>query len=450
MTRHWGTGSVTLEADGKWRARLPLSLGRRSVGRYDDEATAHGALTSAIEQEAERPTLTRTLDDVVADYLDQRDVRDGTKAKDRRRWKSYGGKLAAVPFASLTDSEIVAWWAKLKATRSTQTMANLGTIVKGALLYEKRTPPALPLPKRNRKPGDKWTWLREHEVMRVLGCQAVPLRSRLIFAVAIYTGLRAGELWGLRWDDVDLERGVLTVRHSRLDAPKSGESREVTLLGPARAALETWREQPQRRSDRGLVFPAVSGSCHADGYDADWYELRRLFRFGRRVRFHDLRHTCASHLLQGTWVPSLMTRPYRLEEVRDHLGHSDITVTQRYAHLCPEGRHSVARLDERTGPSSSHTPDLNRGPTVYEGPAEGVRLRAIDGGPAVPSTSPSSLGLALLELAAAGAEIPRALAIRVAEEHEHMRRRLGGSVTRAAAREGTGGALAGARKGASR
>ena len=49
------------------------------------------------------------------------------------------------------------------------------------------------------------------------------------------------------------------------------------------------------------------------------------------MRFHDLRHTCASHLLMGTWG-----RAWKIEEVCAFLGHSDITVTQRYAHLSPD------------------------------------------------------------------------------------------------------------------
>jgi integrase len=53
------------------------------------------------------------------------------------------------------------------------------------------------------------------------------------------------------------------------------------------------------------------------------------------VRFHDLRHTCASHLVSGTWG-----RAWRLEEVRDYLGHSNISVTQRYAHMSPHAMRS--------------------------------------------------------------------------------------------------------------
>jgi RNA:NAD 2'-phosphotransferase (TPT1/KptA family) len=57
----------------------------------------------------------------------------------------------------------------------------------------------------------------------------------------------------------------------------------------------------------------------------------------RRVRFHDLRHTCASHLVMGTWG-----RVWRIEEICALVGHSGIGVTQRYAHLSPDHLHKAA------------------------------------------------------------------------------------------------------------
>jgi integrase len=90
---------------------------------------------------------------------------------------------------------------------------------------------------------------------------------------------------------------------------------------------------------------------HALGYDAGL--ARALERAGitRRMRFHDLRHTCASHLLQGTWAPALIREPLRIEELKAWLDHSDIGVTQRYAHLAPDvilGKVASSR-DARSG-----------------------------------------------------------------------------------------------------
>ncbi len=59
----------------------------------------------------------------------------------------------------------------------------------------------------------------------------------------------------------------------------------------------------------------------------------------RRVRFHDLRHTCASHLLMGTWG-----RSWSLDEVRAFIGHSSTATTARYAHLSADHLHKAASM----------------------------------------------------------------------------------------------------------
>lgn len=131
------------------------------------------------------------------------------------------------------------------------------------------------------------------------------------------------------------------------------------------------------RSHLALVWPARDGGYHADGYDAGWDKLRKVAGVTRRIRFHDLRHTYASHLLQGSWVPTLVARPLRLEELRDLLGHADIAVTQRYAHLCSDGVASLFHRDTNGTHALSRPRDLNSGPTVYEGEAAGPDTRAI-------------------------------------------------------------------------
>jgi integrase len=185
---------------------------------------------------------------------------------------------------------------------------------------------------------EPWTFLVAYEVERLLG---LPLRDeqRSIFTTAIFTGLRGGELWGLRWRDVRLagDRPELHVCRSYRGPTKSGKTRHVPLLAPALEALRAWKALRPGVGD-ALVFPAGGGGCHAEGFDAGLLRALRLAGVERRVRFHDLRHTCASHLVMGTWAP----RPLRLEAVKTWLGHSTLTVTERYAHLGPDELHAIA------------------------------------------------------------------------------------------------------------
>lgn len=193
----------------------------------------------------------------------------------------------------------------------------------------------VPVPKmaRVREEEDEWSYLRPDEIARLFARIEQAKRKefyRAVFAVAIYAGLREGEIWGLRWRDI--KPNEIQVRMSFREPVKAESShRSVPMLRPVRDALDAWRKAGGAVQLSGLVFTAPSGSNYADGYDANWAtQWRKKAGCASHVRFHDLRHTCGSHLLMGTWG-----RAFKLTEIKDWLGHADITTTQRYAHLAP-------------------------------------------------------------------------------------------------------------------
>lgn len=188
------------------------------------------------------------------------------------------------------------------------------------------------------------------------------LEQRAIYAVAVYAGLREGEIWGLRWEDVRLTdaKPHLRVRRSFAESPKSAHAiRDVPLLAPAREALRAWQRSITPQPIAGLVFPAEHGGCHYSGYAAGWPDkrerrggdavkvtkgLRSRAKIRPAVTFQCLRHTCGCHLVQGTWTPRALT----LHEVCLWLGHSSISVTERhYARLVPGNLHDA--VGPRTG-----------------------------------------------------------------------------------------------------
>lgn len=204
------------------------------------------------------------------------------------------------------------------------------------------------VPKRPRE-DEGWTYLTADEIAALLAAKAphrATAAARTIFTVAIYTGLRAGELWGLRWSDVRLDgpRPELHVRRSYTGPTKGGRPRHVPLLTPARTALVAWRRERPGVGD-ALVFPGKRGACHCEGYDAAFASWKRSAGIDRPVRFHDLRHTCASHLVMGTWT----ARPLLLQNVQKWLGHASITTTERYAHLAPDWLHGVVEERDEEG-----------------------------------------------------------------------------------------------------
>lgn len=195
---------------------------------------------------------------------------------------------------------------------------------------------------------EPWTWLRRDEVSALLD-QVLTPEQRAVFTVAIYTGLRPGELFGLRWCDV--METELVVRKSYKGPTKGGRPRRVPLLPQAKAALKEWRSH-KSGIGTALVFPGTRirfgedqqphevefDGTHSKGFDAGFGELIGKVVTDRPVRFYDLRHTCASHLVQGTWLPAM-----RLEDVQLWIGHKSRTTTERYAHLCPDRLHGLVR-----------------------------------------------------------------------------------------------------------
>lgn len=150
--------------------------------------------------------------------------------------------------------------------------------------------------------------------------EAVPEADRALVAFALTTGLRQAEQWWLK--PQDLGNGFLLVcRSVGGRKPKSGKSRTVHLLAPAQRALEC------ADSNASWVWPAQEGGRRGQGKAPDgWHDWVTAAGITRRVRWHDLRHTCATALLAGWWG-----RKWSLDEVCQHLGHSSVKVTERYA-----------------------------------------------------------------------------------------------------------------------
>lgn len=145
-----------------------------------------------------------------------------------------------------------------------------------------------------------------------------------VVLLAMNTGLRRGELLSLRWDDVNLVAALLTVKAEKA---KSGRSRHVPLNVEALRVLTSWRAQ----NDGDAEVFSVSDVKTA------WTSL--VVQSGLAgVRFHDLRHHFASKLVM---------RSVDLNSVRELLGHADLKMTLRYAHLAPAHLASaVARLND--------------------------------------------------------------------------------------------------------
>ena len=162
------------------------------------------------------------------------------------------------------------------------------------------------------------------EMKRLLEAAATTLRP--VLALALNTGMRRSEILGLRWRDVDFVKGFILIEDS-----KSGKARKVPMNGLIFDLLRNMKREGE------FVFPNAATKTHVlDVKTAFKSACRRTGIKG--LRFHDLRHTAASKMIEAG---------VDLVTVSRILGHASIQVTMRYAHPTPENmRLAVEKLGE--------------------------------------------------------------------------------------------------------
>lgn len=171
--------------------------------------------------------------------------------------------------------------------------------------------------------NEKVRFLSQDERERLLAaCKASKWqRLYLLVLLALTTGARKGELLGLRWRDVDIEGAVLHVGRTKNGDPKvlpvvpAALQQLAALKGPADALVFASREVPEQPY----------------AFEARWAQALKAAHI-RGFRFHDLRHSAASHLAQNGAT---------LLEIADLLGHRQLSMTKRYSHLASGHRSAL-------------------------------------------------------------------------------------------------------------
>jgi len=184
--------------------------------------------------------------------------------------------------------------------------------------------------------GHKERWITVDEESRLLSCSPPWLRD--IIAFALNTGLRQNEILSLNWPEVDLFRRTIT-----LLVTKNREKRTIPLN---QSVIELLKAKSKVRHISGNVFASAAGTLmHARNLLRAFYAARKMAGL-EDVRFHDLRHTFATRLVQSG---------IDLYVVKELLGHKTLKMTMRYAHHYPESlRHGVDVLDRFKADSSAN------------------------------------------------------------------------------------------------
>lgn len=451
------TGSIDQLRDGRWRLRATVAGVRTTLATYTTRTDAEAARPHVLAELERRSASTARESLTIATWgerwLDAREVsrtiRDVASDRGRLRLHIAEDPIGRVSLRRVTRGDVLEWLARLRAHTSDRTgrplagqsLRNVVAVLRGLLAsavdhgHLKANPAAGLRVATVARAAEPWTWLTPAELERLVA--ALPSPERHLVAFAAGSGLRAGELVALQLADVHAD--AIVVRYGAPGRPtKTRRIRRVPLLPLARAALVAWRaETAGRPNPLGLAFPGSHGAHRSRAHVIRWAVWRAALAaadLGRPVRWHDLRHTCASSLASGAWG-----RAWSLEEIREVLGHTTITITQRYAHLAASAVQRAA--DETRGigrelapaPSTrrealppnppesfkSRFRELNSRPTVYETVAVARDLAPL------PRTGPvGGRCLAILEAAARGADVGAALAELRAELVEDMGRTL--------------------------
>ena len=195
----------------------------------------------------------------------------------------------------------------------------------------------------------EWHWIHDNPLRRVskepeapgrvrflstderarllVACRSSSMRElELIVMLALTTGMRRGEILGLRWGDLDRARGLIVLHKT-----KNRERRSVPIDSAVRPLLD--RHASVRRLDTDLVFPHPIDQAKALPIDDAFQEVLATAEIGD-FRFHDLRHTAASYLAMSGATTA---------EIAAVLGHKTLQMVKRYAHLSDQHTGQVVR-----------------------------------------------------------------------------------------------------------
>ncbi len=217
-----------------------------------------------------------------------------------------------------------------EVTKSTmnRVLNTLSSMYNRAIEWGKATSNPVAKVKLFKVPTKRIRYLEREEIEKLLANCCEHLKP--IVTVALHTGMRKGEILGLRWHDIDIKLNIIHLLET-----KNGEKREVPMNTVVQKTIIGVLKNPESQ----YVF------CNKDG--KPYGNVRKSFftacsKAGIiNFRFHDLRHTFASQLVMSG---------VDLNTVRELLGHKSITMTLRYSHLSPDHKkRAVDVLNHRMG-----------------------------------------------------------------------------------------------------
>ncbi len=350
-------GTFTKRPDGRWMVQLSMPDGSRRTAYGKTRGEVQEKLRD-LQQEAERlnllnPSMTyRTLGEFFQAWL--LNVAPSVKPRTAQFYRfmitHYGQDIASLTPTQLKPYHLQKLYAKLLARGlSSTTVRRLHATLHRAFesgvrqgLFAQNITKLVDAPRNAHKEMQTFNAAQARTFLEAIKGD----RFEALLALAISTGMRQGELLGLTWENVDLERGIIYVKRNMqwiqkevyLEDPKTQQSRRMLFVGPMvrdllaqhllkqqehhAAMKETWEKR------WNLVFRNVTGKAmHPSTLVHRHFEPAIERGNLPRIRFHDLRHTAATLLLEAGINPKV---------VSEMLGHSSVSITlSLYSHATP-------------------------------------------------------------------------------------------------------------------
>ena len=357
--KHWKARGLTGRREKRSAWGYTMQIGDKQVRVFDadwsyqDALDALRARQAAIAAGQDVPILKRaggkgqvmTFGMVAIQYLDhkekggKRSMREDRRIVGKRLLPAFG---AHTPIADITGPMIAQYERQRTGQVGASTVCNELSVMKHLLRLARRwgyvrDVPDIEMP---RKPDPKDRYLETDEIARLLVACAESKNPYLLTIVtaALNTGMRKEELLGLEWERVNFSTFTITLYKT-----KSGKPRGIPINADLERALVALQPDPAKR--RGRLFVKKDGRA--------WGQVRTAFEMAldragiKHFTFHDQRHTFASHFVM---------RGGSLQDLKEILGHSDLRLTLRYAHLSTQHlRASMERMEGLTSaPVSTH------------------------------------------------------------------------------------------------
>lgn len=366
-------GSIRQRGENSWQVRVFMGIGDDGNKEYH-AFTVKGASKDAerflreklheLDRGAyvapDRRTFQEHAEAWLEDYV-QVNVRQTTAESYETLLRKHAfPAFGQMPVAKITPADIQRLLAqKIKAGLSKRRVQYLHRVIHGCLQYAVQ----LEIVARNVADAVKPPQADKREAPYLTPDQVLDLREavdghwlEMVIILAAYTGMRRGEILGLKWEDVDFESRILRVRRSlvptktgsKFQEPKTAKGRRSIHLQDSLVA-ELKRHKARQAAqklrlgavyqDNGLVCARDDGTPISPSSVTHGFTLVLEKAGLPKIRFHDMRHTHASLLLTQGWHPKM---------VQERLGHSTINLTlDTYSHVMPILHQEAAqRLDE--------------------------------------------------------------------------------------------------------